>query len=139
MIVLDTNVLSALMQRRPDPQVIGWLDGLPAESIWLTTITVFEIRFGIEILAAGRKRQRIEMAFENSLVEDFGQRVLAFDQPAAHAAARIAANLRSLGRRPEIRDVEIAGIVSTRKATLATRNTKLFESTGLPLVDPWGK
>jgi len=138
-IVLDTNVLSALMQRRPDPQVIGWLDGLPAESIWLTTITVFEIRFGIEILAAGRKRQRIEMAFENSLVEDFGQRVLAFDQPAAHAAARIAANLRSLGRRPEIRDVEIAGIVSTRKATLATRNTKLFESTGLPLVDPWGK
>ena len=137
MIVLDTNVVSALMQRQPDPRVVAWLDALPAESIWLTTITVFEIRFGIELLADERKRQRLEMAFQDSLVEDFGQRILAFDQAAAEAAGRMAAKLRSIGRPPEIRDVEIAGIVIARKAVLATRNTKHFENADIPLVDPW--
>lgn len=137
MIVLDTNVVSALMRREPDPLVLEWLDGLPPESIWTTSITVFEIRLGLEILAAGRRRRQLEEAFEKALEEDFESRVLTFDQAAAQAAGRIAAERRRAGRTVEIRDVQIAGIVSARKATLATGNTRHFEGCGLFLVDPW--
>ncbi len=137
MILLDTNVLSALMRREPDPVVVAWLDGLPAESVWTTSITVFEVRLGLEILAAGRRRRQLEEAFAKALEEDFEGRVVAFDQAAAHAAGRIAAERRRAGLTVEIRDVQIAGIAIARKATLATRNLRHFEGLGLALVDPW--
>jgi hypothetical protein len=136
-ILLDTNVLSALMQRESDPTVVAWLDSLPAESVWTTSITVFEIRFGLELLADGRRRQRLEDTFTRALEEDFEGRVLPFDQAAALAAGAIAAEQRRAGHPVEIRDVEIAGIAVARKATLATRNTRHFEGTGVALVDPW--
>ncbi len=137
MIVLDTNVVSALMQGEPDPLVVRWLDGLPPESIWTTSVTVFEIRLGLEILAEGRRRRQLEEAFAKSLEEDFEGRALPFDLAAAQAAGRIAAERRRAGRTGEIRDIQIAGIVNIRKATLATRNTRHFEGCGLVLVDPW--
>lgn len=137
MIVLDTNVLSALMRSEPDPAVVAWLDGQPAESVWTTVITVFEVRFGLEILAAGRRRSQLEDAFAKALAEEFEGRVLPFDQAAAEAAGRIAAERRRAGRPVEIRDTQIAGIVQLRKATLATGNTRHFEGCGLVLVDPW--
>ena len=137
MIVLDTNVLSALMLREPDPLVVTWLDGLPPESVWTTSITVFEVRLGLEILAAGRRRHQLEDAFAKTLEEDFEGRVLPFNEAAAQAAGRIAAVRRLAGRSVEIRDVLIAGIVKARKATLATRNTRHFEGCDLVLVDPW--
>jgi predicted nucleic acid-binding protein len=136
-IVLDTNVVSALMRAQADPVVVAWLDGLPPESLWTTSITVFEIRLGLEILAAGRRRHQLEEAFAKTLEEDFENRVLPFDQAAAQAAGRIAAERRRAGRIVEIRDVQIAGVVSLRKATLATRNTRHFEGCGVLLVDPW--
>lgn len=137
MILLDTSVLSALMRREADPVVVAWLDDLPPESIWTTAISVFEIRFGLAILARGGRRRRLEDAFTKALEEDFDGRVLAFDQAAAEAAAAIAAEQRRAGRPVEIRDVEIAGIAAARKATLATRNTRHFEGTGIVLIDPW--
>ena len=139
MIVLDTNVVSALMRSEPDPLVVTWLDGLPPESVWTTSVTVFEIRLGLEILAAGRRRRQLEEAFAKALEEDFENRVLSFDQAAAQAAGRIAAERRRAGRTVEIRDVQIAGIVNARKATLATRNTRHFEGCGLVLVNPWSE
>lgn len=137
MIILDTNVLSALMRQETDAAVVTWLDAQPPESIWTTAITVFEIRFGLEILAEGRKRTALEEAFASALSEDFDGRVIAFDQVAADAAAVIAARQRKAGRPVEIRDVQIAGITAARKATLATRNTRHFEGTGIALIDPW--
>ena len=137
MIVLDTNVVSALMRREPDPLVVEWLDGLPPESVWTTSITVFEVRLGLEILVPGRRRRQLEEAFAKALEEDFESRVLPFDQPAAQAAGRLAAERRRAGRTVEIRDIQIAGIVSIRKATLATGNTRHFEGCGLVLVNPW--
>ena len=137
MIVLDTNVVSALMRNEPDPVVVAWLDSLPPESVWTTSVTVFEIRLGLEILAEGRKRRHLEEAFAKALEEDFENRVLTFDEAAAQAAGRIAAERRGAGRTVEIRDVQIAGVVSVRKATLATHNTRHFEGCGLVLVDPW--
>ena len=137
MIVLDTNVVSALMRRDPDPAVITWLDGVPAESVWTTAITVFEVRFGLALLLASRRRRRLEEAFARALQEDLESRILSFDHNAAQAAGILAAKLRREGRSVEIRDTLIAGIVTARKATLATRNTRHFEGIDLSLVDPW--
>jgi toxin FitB len=136
-IILDTNVLSAAMRRDSDAAVIAWLDAQPSESIWTTAVTVLEIRFGIEILAGGRRRQELEEAFAKALEEDFDGRVLPFDQAAAQAAGVIAASQRRTGRPVEIRDVQIAGIAAARQAALATRNIRHFEGTGIALIDPW--
>jgi predicted nucleic acid-binding protein len=136
-IVLDTNVVSALMRVEPEPAVVAWLDSQPPESIWTTSITVFEVRLGLEILAGGRRQRQLEEAFAKALEEDFEGRVLPFDQAAAQAAGRIAAERRGAGHTVEIRDVQIAGIINLRKATLATRNTRHFEGCGMVLVDPW--
>ena len=137
MILLDTNVLSALMRSEPEPRVVAWLDGQPPESIWTTSITVFEVRLGLELLATGRRRRLLEEAFAQALEEDFENRVAVFDRPAAEAAGRIAAQRRRAGRPVEIRDVQIAGIAASRRATLATRNLRHFEGLGVDLVDPW--
>ncbi len=137
MILLDTNVLSALMQRAADPAVVAWLDGQPAESVWTTSITVLDVSCGLELLADGRRRRRLADAFAKALAEDLDGRVLPFDQAAAESAGEIAAGQRRAGRPVEIRDVQIAGIAAARKAALATRNPRHFEGTGKKLVDPW--
>jgi toxin FitB len=137
MILLDTNVVSALMRSEPEPVVVAWLDRQPAESIWTTSVTVFEVHFGLELLEAGRRRRFLEEAFTKALEEDFENRVLPFDPSAAQVAGRLAAERRRAGRTVEFRDIQIAGIAVARKATLATRNIRHFEGFGLSLVDPW--
>ena len=137
MIILDTNVISALMRSEPDPVVVRWLDRLPPESLWTTAITVFEVRLGLDVLAAGRRRRLLEAAFAAALEEDFEGRVLPFDQAAAQAAGQIAAERRRAGRTVEIRDVQISGIAKARKSAVATRNGRHFEGLGLDLLDPW--
>ena len=137
MILLDTNVLSVLMRQTPEPEVVAWLDKQPTESIWTTSITVFEIRFGLELLASGRRRRALEEAFEKVLAEDLEGRVVPLDEPAAQSAGRIAAERRRVGRSVEIRDVQIAGIAVARRAPIATRNVRHFEGLGAELIDPW--
>jgi len=137
MILLDTNVLSALMQHTPDPAVVRWLDEQPARSIWTTSITVFEIRTGIELLERGRRRKRLEEVFSQLLTEDLEARVQPFDQLAALAAGTIAAARQRAGQTVEIRDAQIAGIATSRRAKLATRNTRRFEGAGVGLINPW--
>jgi toxin FitB len=136
-IILDTNVLSALMRRDTEPLAIAWLNGQPSESLWTTAITVFEIHFGIRILAEGRRRRRLEDAFAEAIESDLDGRILAFDRKAAEAAASIAAEQRRAGRPVEIRDLLIAGIATAHRATLATRNMRHFRNLGVALVDPW--
>lgn len=138
MIVLDTNVLSALMRDTPDPRVVDWLDHQPVKSVWTTSVTVFEIRTGIELLTPGRRRKRLDEAFSQLLDEDFDGRVQSFDLTAAIAAGTIAASRQRAGLMVEVRDVQIAGIAASRRATVATRNTRHFEGTGIDLVNPWG-
>jgi predicted nucleic acid-binding protein len=100
-------------------------------------ITVFEVRFGLELLANGRRRRLLEQAFSKMLEEDFEGRVVPFDEAAAEAAGRIAAERRRRGRTIEIREVQIAGIASARKAVIATRNVRHFEGLGPEVIDPW--
>ena len=138
MIVLDTNVVSALMRRVLEEAVRDWLDRQPAQAVWTTSITVLEVRTGLESLEAGERRTALERAFEMLLRDDLGERVLPFDVPAANLAGAIAADRRRTGRTVEVRDIQIAGIVMARHATLATRNQRHFEGYGLALVNPWG-
>jgi predicted nucleic acid-binding protein len=138
MIILDTNVLSTLMNIRPDAAVVEWLDRQPTESIWITSITVFESRLGLALLPDGRRRQSLEAAFDQILEADLCNRVLDFDSAAADAAAALAAERQRTGKSVDMRDTQIAGIAVARRATLATRNVRHFADLQVPLVDPWG-
>ena len=137
MIILDTNVVSALMRQDAEAVVVRWLDRQPLESIWITAVTVFEVYFGLELLTHGRRRAQLEDAFARALEENFEDRILSFEQSAARQAASIAARRRREGRPVEIRDALIAGIAAARRATLATGNTRHFADLGISLVDPW--
>jgi predicted nucleic acid-binding protein len=136
-IVLDTNVLSALMREVPERPVVEWLDRQPAESVWITSVTVFEARFGLKSLPIGKRRRALESTFEALLVEDLEGRVLDFDTPAAEAAAELAATRQRAGRPVDVRDTLIAGIVMARRAILATRNVKHFADLRVSVVNPW--
>lgn len=137
MIILDTNVLSALMRQVPEAPVVAWLDRQPTESIWITSITLFEARLGLARLPKGRRQQTLEAAFARLLEEDLENRVLDFDSAAATEAASLAAQRQKTGRPVDMRDTQIAGIALARRATLATRNARHFENLNVPVVDPW--
>lgn len=137
MIILDTNVLSALMQLQPDPQVVAWLDRQAAESIWLSTITVFEARYGLALLADGQRKTLLQERLDGLLQDDLQNRVLPFDASAAAQAATLAAERKQRGRPVDMRDTFIAGIALARRATIATRNTRHFDDLTVPLLNPW--
>lgn len=137
MIILDTNVLSALMHATPQREVVAWLDRQPAESVWTTSITVFEARMGLQLLPAGKRRQALESAFAIVLEEQLENRVLPFDEAAATEAASMAARRQRAGRPADFRDTQIAGIVMARRAVLATRNVRHFEEFHVQIVNPW--
>ena len=137
MIILDTNVLSALMHKAPDAAVVAWLDRQPAESVWITSVTLFESRLGLALLPKGRRQQLLETAFARLLEEDLENRVLDFDSAAATEAAALAAERQRAGRPVGFRDTQIAGIALARRATLATRNVRHFQDLKVPVVDPW--
>jgi hypothetical protein len=137
MIILDTNVLSTLMRKKPDVAVVNWVDQQPAESVWITSITLFETRLGLALVPAGRRRHSLQVAFAQLLQEDLENRVLDFDSAAATEAAALAADRQLAGRPVDIRDTQIAGIALARRATIATRNLRHFSDLKVPVVDPW--
>jgi toxin FitB len=136
MIVLDTNVLSALMRQSADKQVVDWLDKQPRSSIWTTSVTILEIRFGLQILPVGKRRSTLIQSFD-SLLDKIERRVAPFDTTAAQQAGDLMALRHKKGRPGELRDTMIAGIVLACHATLATRNISHFEDLSVPVVNPW--
>jgi len=137
MILLDTNVFSALMQQKPEMQVVRWLDAQPRISVWTTAVTLFEIRFGLRAMAAGKRQRALTEAFEFLLAQLLESRVAPFDSAAAEAASDLMAARRKKGLSGELRDTMIAGIALATHATLATRNMRHFEDLACPLVNPW--
>jgi predicted nucleic acid-binding protein len=136
MIVLDTNVFSALMQVSPEPKVIAWLNRQPRTSVWTTSVTVFEIRFGLQIMASGKRRTALLQKFE-SLLERIEHRVASFDETAAGHAADLIASRQNAGHPGDLRDTMIAGIVVARQAAIATRNVTHFRDISATVVNPW--
>ncbi len=136
MIILDSNVVSEVMQPTPNEKVIAWLDRQSRSSIWTTSITVFEIRFGLHIMPAGRRREAYIEAFD-SLIDRIDHRVVSFDIDSAEHASILMASRRVQGRPRESRDTMIAGIVLSHHAALATRNVRDFDDIAATIIDPW--
>jgi predicted nucleic acid-binding protein len=137
MIILDTNVISALMQQRPHPMVKLWLDRQAELSVWTTSVTIFEIRNRIEMLPRSRRRSSLETEFERVIEDDIQRRIVPFDTAAANAAGVLMAERQRAGRPGDMRDTMIAGIVIASHATLATHNTRHFADLSVAVVDPW--
>jgi predicted nucleic acid-binding protein len=136
-IILDTNVVSALMHPERNPALERWLNRHPPETFWLTAVSYFELRNGIERLAAGRQRQRLEDALEQVLNIDIQNQILPLDESAARAAASIAAARERVGRPVDFRDTMIAGIAVANRAELATRNVRHFQDLDVSIVNPF--
>lgn len=137
MILLDTNVLSAVMQRKPESAVIAWLDLQAAEAVWISSITLFEARYGLAVLTDGQRKTLLRQRLEELVQEELDHRVAVFDVRAADRAAELAAARKKQGRPVDIRDTFIAGIALAHGATLATRDTRHFADLPVPVINPW--
>jgi len=137
MVILDTDVLSALMVAVPNEAVLAWFNEQPRSSVWTTSITILEVRLGIEIMPLGRRRSALGQTFEGVIRQALERRVAEFDFSAAHQTALLMAKRRAAGRTGQLRDSMIAGIAIVNRATLATRNTRHFADLPVPVVDPW--
>jgi toxin FitB len=137
MIIVDSNVISALMLAIPDPMMVSWFDGQPRTSVWTTAVTIFEIRAGLATMPAGRRRSSLESLFERLVDEKLERRVLPFDHAAAEESAILMADRQRTGRIGDLRDTMIAGIALAHRATLATRNVRHFAGLRVPVVNPW--
>jgi predicted nucleic acid-binding protein len=137
MIILDTNVVSELMGEEPDATVIDWLDRQSWTSLWTTSVTVMEIRYGLAIMPAGQRQTKRQVAFARLIEQNFEYRVLVLDHPAAEEAASLMATRHRLGRPGDLRDTMIAGIALAQRATLATRNVRHFDGLSVRVVNPW--
>ncbi|MBC1262212.1 type II toxin-antitoxin system VapC family toxin [Synechococcus sp. BSF8S] len=136
-ILLDTNVISAVMQNQPDPAVVCWLDDQSAQDVWLPSVVVFELRYGVAILPAGQRRRSLQQGLDQLLEQLVQDRIAPLDGLAAHRAAVLAAERKAKGRSVDLRDTLIAGIALARGAQLATRNTRHFSDTTIGLINPF--
>ncbi|WP_299911444.1 type II toxin-antitoxin system VapC family toxin [uncultured Paracoccus sp.] len=137
MIILDTNVVSELLRPAPEKRVVDWLGDLDGSGVYLTAITEAELRLGVAILPAGKRRDGLADMIDQIIREDFADRILSFDSPAAIAFAAIAASRRASGRPIAHADCQIAAIAQAAGAKVATRNTPDFADCGIKLVNPW--
>ena len=137
MIVLDTNVVSELLRPAPATQVEAWLSAQDGATVYFTAVGEAQLRHGVAILPAGRRRTALSGAVEGILEEDFRDRILPFDRAAARAYAAIAAERRAAGRPISQFDCQIAAIARAHGAAAATRNTSDYAGCGIEVIDPW--
>jgi toxin FitB len=137
MIVLDSNVVSALMRIESEPAVAAWLAHQNIERLVTTAPTFFEIQFGIEAKPQGRRRRALEESFASVIDGVLARRILTFDEAAAAAGARARAIQRRRGLTASVPDSQIAGIAMFHGHAIATRNVADFAHLGLPLINPW--
>ncbi|MCY4427344.1 MAG: type II toxin-antitoxin system VapC family toxin [Halieaceae bacterium] len=136
MILLDTNVLSELTKPAPSERVADWL-AENEQRLALSAVTMAELRFGIARLPEGARKTSL-LRFWQSTKEHFKGRIFAFDERAAEVYGDMAAAAERKGRRLKIADAQIAATAMVHKMTVATRDYRDFEASGIPLVNPWG-
>ena len=137
LIVLDTNVVSEPLRPAPDSAVLAWLDRQAVETLFLTTIGLAELRYGVAALPQGRRRQALADALDERILPLFGSRILPFDEAAAGAYAAIRANARHSGKVIAATDGYIAAIAAAKGFAVATRDISPFAAAGVPVVNPW--
>jgi predicted nucleic acid-binding protein len=136
-ILLDTNVVSELVRPAPAPAVLGWLDAQPAETLFLSTISLSELLFGVSLLPDGARKRRLGRALEVEVSALFGGRFAPFDVPAARHFADLMSRTRKAGFTLEAADGQIAAIAASRGFAVATRDVRPFLAASLHVIDPW--
>jgi len=136
-ILLDTDVVEAVMQARPDQAVVRWLDRQPARTVWLPVVVVFDLRCGVASEEDAGRRDRLQAGLEVLLEQLFADRIVPLDGAAVREAAALAARRRALGRPVELRDALVAGTALARGALLATGHGDRFRGAAIGLIDPF--
>ena len=136
MILLDTNVISEAMKPAPERSVRDWLDAQAAETLFLSSVTIAELSFGIAALPKGRRKDNLSAALAG-LLALFAARVLPFDTAAAQRYGELAAKARIAGRGFPTPDGYIAAIAATQGFIVATRDASAFAAAGLKVINPW--
>ena len=136
MILLDTNVISEAMKPAPDEAVRAWLDEQAAETLFLSSVTIAELMFGIGALPEGKRKERLTEA-PDGVMELFADRVLPFDVDAARRYADLAVKARTAGKGFPTPDGYIAAIAAAKGFAVATRDTSAFDAAGVEVIDPW--
>jgi toxin FitB len=138
MFLLDTNVISELSKRLPSPAVLNWFAATPAQQIYISSVTLCEIEFGLALMPAGKRRDALLSSTKELVSSDFEGRCLNLDANCASAYGNLAAKQQLSGRASSTEDAMIASIALTHKFALVTRNTKDFEGIGgLKVINPW--
>ncbi len=137
MILVDTNVVSEPWKPTPDGRVLAWLDAQAIETLFLSAVTIAELRFGIATMPAGQRRMTLHDRLERDVLPLFANRILSFDLDASRAYADLMARARSSGRAIGVADGYIAATAHARGLMIATRDTRPFEAAGLRVINPW--
>ena len=137
MILLDTNVISEPQRREPHAGVLEWIDAQALETLYLSVITVAELRAGIALIPAGKRRDSLHENLEKRLLPMFANRVLSFDMACTTAYAGLLAKSRAAGLTVETADAFIAAIALANGFAVATRDTRPFEPAGVSVINPW--
>ena len=137
MILVDTNVVSEPLRKVPQARVIDWIDAQPVETLYLSAITVAELRFGVASLPAGKRRDALHDNVETRVLSLFAGRVLAFDMAASRDYAELMAKARAAGSAIGKSDGYIAATAAVNGMMVATRDTAPFEAAGVPVINPW--
>ncbi len=137
MILIDTNVISEPLRVAPSPQVVAWLDAQPLETLFLSVVTVAELRLGVARLPAGRRRTGLIEQLESQVLPAFAGRVLPFDLAATQSYAQAMAQAQAKGQTVGVADSFIAAIASANRMAVATRDTAPFVAMGLSVINPW--
>lgn len=137
MILLDTNLISEPLRPAPHPAVIAWIDAQPVETLFLSAVTVAELRSGIAALPAGKRRDSLSERIETQVLPVFTGRVLAFDLAATQPYAELLTRARFKGHAISLADAYIAAIALTHRMSVATRDATPFTAAGVPVIDPW--
>lgn len=137
MILLDTNVISEPQRLEPNARVLDWIDAQALETLYLSAITVAELRAGIALMPAGKRRDIFHENLEKRLLPMFANRVLSFDMACTDAYARLLAKARAAGLAIQTADAFIAAVALANGFAVATRDTSPFEAAGLSVINPW--
>lgn len=137
MILLDTNVVSEPLRHAPEARVIEWIDAQPLETLYLSAVTVAELRAGVALLPAGKRRAGLHDSLEKRVLPLFVGRVLPFDMACTNAFAELMAKARAAGLAIATADGYIAASAAANGFSVATRDTSPFEAAGLTVIDPW--
>lgn len=138
MILLDTNVVSETMRPKPNNSVLAWLDRQVPETLFLTSITIAELKFGAEAVSKGKKRERLKQAVHSLVVNEFKDHILSFDYHAALLFGEFMAKARSNGLAVGLPDAMIASVALAQKdCSIATRDKAPFEAMTVTVINPW--